>query len=448
MSTSTRNELSRRDWLRLASAGVVGYSMSGWMQALADSAAGNPQRRRACILLWMAGGPSHTDTWSLKPGHANGGLFKEIDTAAPGVKISEHMPQIARHMDKMAIIRTMDTGKANDHHLGTHILHTGYTFGGPIQYPPLGAIVAKEIGSAAATLPNFVSIAPAKSVLPGAYQGGFLGQKYAPLVVGEVNDDLPRNDDYMKRLQVPDLAPFVGVNNQRFDSRYDLLKDLRKDFVDQRPGISTKSNVTAYDRAVALMRTSARKAFNLEDESPRVRDAYGRNLFGQGCLLARRLVEQGVPFVEVTMGAPFSWDTHQNNFERVKQLSGVLDAAWSQLMNDLADRGLLDSTLMIWAGEFGRTPQLPKGRPGGGRDHWTSGWSTVLAGGGIKGGQVIGKTSADGMQITDRPVTAPEFLATVTKALGIDPTTMMMSNTGRPIPIAEKPARPIAELVG
>jgi len=438
--------LSRRDWLRLSSAGVIGYSMSGWMQALADQTAGNPQRRKACILLWMAGGPSHTDTWSLKPEHANGGLFKEIDTAAPGVRISEHLPKIARHMDKMAIIRTMSTGKANDHHLGSHVLHTGYEHGGPIQYPTLGSIVSKETGAADATLPNFVSIAPARFVLPEAYQPGFLGLKYAPLIVGDIKDER-RNDDYKKMLEVPNLAPF-GVDDQRFDARVDLLKDLQKDFIDQRPGVPTKSHMNAYDRAVTLMRTSARKAFNLEDESPRVRDAYGRNLFGQGCLLARRLVEQGVPFVEVTMGAPFSWDTHNNNFDRVKQLSSVLDPAWAQLMTDLSERGLLDSTLMVWAGEFGRTPQLPKDRPGGGRDHWTNGFSTVMAGGGIKGGQVIGKTSVDGMQIEDRPVSAPEFLATITKTLGIDPKTMNVSNTGRPIPIADKSAKPIAELLG
>jgi hypothetical protein len=357
------------------------------------------------------------------------------------------MPKIARYMDKMAIIRSMNTGKANDHHLGSHIIHTGYEHGGPIQYPTLGSIVAKEIGSTEAALPNFVSIAPAQAVLPEAYQAGFLGPKYAPLIVGDVKEG-ERQNDFEKALQVPDLMPSAGVLNQRFDDRVDLLKDLQKDFNAERPGLPTKSHQTAYERALTLMRTSARKAFNLEEETPRVRDAYGRNLFGQGCLLARRLVEQGVPFVEVTLGGPFGWDTHDRNFETVQRLSGILDAAWSQLMADLTERGLIDSTLMVWAGEFGRTPQLPKDRNGGGRDHWTTGWSTVLAGGGIKGGQVIGKTSADGMEIADRPVTAPEFVATVTKALGIDPRTLNMSNIGRPIPIAEKTVRPIAELVG
>jgi hypothetical protein len=433
--------------LRLASAGVIGGSMSGWLQALADQTAGHPQRKKACILLWMAGGPSHMDTWSLKPTHANGGLFKEIDTAAPGIRISEHMPKVARHMNKMAIIRTMDTGKANDHPLGSHVLHTGYPQGGPIEYPTLGSIVAKENGAAEATLPNFVSIAPSRSVLPEAYQPGFLGPKYAPLVIGDIDENLPQKDDYKKLLRVPDLAAFPDVDGRRLDARVSLLRDLRKDFAERRPGVPTHSNVAAYERAITLMRTTARKAFNLDEEAPRIRDAYGRTVFGQACLMARRLVEQGVPFVEVTLGAPYSWDTHGQNFAKVKELSTILDSAWSQLMADLTNRGLIDSTLMVWAGEFGRTPQL-RGRDGGGRDHWTTGWSTVLAGGGINGGQVIGKTSNDGMQITDRPVTAPEFLATITKALGIDPHTMNLSNIGRPMPIVEKSAKPIAELVG
>lgn len=441
-----RNDmLSRRDWLRVSSAGVVGYSLSGWMQALADNTAANPQRRKACILLWMDGGPSQTDTWALKPNHPNGGDFKEIETSVPGIRISEHMPKIAKFMDKMAIIRSMDT-RANDHPPGAYLLHTGYNLGGPIQYPTLGAVVAKEIGAAEATLPNFVSIAPAREVSPEAYHSGFLGPKYAPLTVGETTYEMNANE-YERLLKVQDLTPSAGVANKRFDNRVELLKDLQKDFIAQRPGVPAKSHQTAYERAVKLMRTSTQKAFNLDNEPAQVRDAYGRNLFGQGCLLARRLVEQGVPFVEVTLGGRDNWDTHQDNFPTIKRLSLVLDAAWSQLMQDLKERGLLDSTLMVWAGEFGRTPQLSKNRNGGGRDHWATGWSTVLAGGGIKGGQVIGKTSPDGMSIAERPVTAPEFLATVTKALGIDPTTMQMSNIGRPVPIVEKSAKPIAELV-
>jgi hypothetical protein len=196
------------------------------------------------------------------------------------------------------------------------------------------------------------------------------------------------------------------------------------------------------------MRTAASRAFNLEEEKDTVRDAYGRNLFGQGCLLARRLVEQGVPFVEVTLGGvnggAFGWDTHQQNFDTVRSLSQVLDPAWAALMDDLEQRGLLDSTLIVWMGEFGRTPRI---NPQRGRDHFPNAWSTVLAGGGIKGGQIIGNTGTDGMAIKDRPVSVPDFLATVCRALGVDPTKQNRSNVDRPIRIVDKVAQPIEEVL-
>jgi uncharacterized protein (DUF1501 family) len=196
------------------------------------------------------------------------------------------------------------------------------------------------------------------------------------------------------------------------------------------------------------MHSPARRAFDLDEEKDSLRDAYGRNLFGQGCLLARRLVEQGVPFVEVTLagvnGGALGWDTHAQNAQNVKSLCEVLDPAWSALMKDLKERGLLESTLIVWMGEFGRTPQI---NPAGGRDHWPNSWSTVLAGGGIKGGQVIGKTSADGTKIEERKVTAPDFLATVAAATGIDPTKTNDSNVGRPIQVADRGAQPIHELL-
>ncbi len=196
-----------------------------------------------------------------------------------------------------------------------------------------------------------------------------------------------------------------------------------------------------------MMRSAAAKAFDLGDEPADLRDRYGRNLFGQGCLLARRLIEQRVPFVEVTLanvaGTP-GWDTHQNNFEGVKKLSEVLDPAWATLMEDLKQRGLLETTLIVWMGEFGRTPKINGDQ---GRDHWASSWSTVLAGGGIKGGQVVGKTSDDGMEVIDRPVSTPDLLATVALALGLDPMKQNLSNVGRPIRFAEPTAQPIREVV-
>jgi uncharacterized protein (DUF1501 family) len=196
------------------------------------------------------------------------------------------------------------------------------------------------------------------------------------------------------------------------------------------------------------MNSDAGKAFRLDDEKDSVRDGYGRNLFGQGCLLARRLVERGVPFVEVTLGGlnggAFAWDTHVQAFDTIKGLSGVLDAAWATLISDLKDRGLLDTTLIVWMGEFGRTPQINQNA---GRDHFPNAWSTVLAGGGIKGGQVIGKTSKDGMAVEERPVAVPDLLATVCGALGVDATKQNRSNVGRPIRIADKDAKPIKEVL-
>jgi hypothetical protein len=448
MSHRTEN-LSRRDWLRLSAAGVVSYSFSGWLKALADNTANDPKRKKSCILLWMNGGPSQMDTFDLKPGHANGGPFKEIDTSVAGIKISEHLPKIAKFMDHMAIVRSM-TSKEADHGQATFYLHTGYQPRGPIQYPSIGSLVTKEIGSDEAALPNFVSIAPFRVFNADAYGAGFLGPKYAPLIVGETNYNFGNQNanDYERSLKVQDLAPPADVAQRRFDARVELLQDLQKDFVNARPGVPAKSHQTAYERAVKLMRTSAQKAFTLEEEPDAVRDAYGRNLFGQGCLLARRLVEQGVPFIEVTLGAfqqnNLGWDTHQNNYDLVQRLSGILDPAWGSLMSDLKDRGLLDSTLIIWMGEFGRTPKINGGR---GRDHWPNCWSTVLAGGGIKAGQVIGKTNAAGDAIEERPVSVPDFLATVCKALGVDPMTQNMSNVGRPIRIVEPTAKPVTELL-
>ncbi|MBY0525785.1 MAG: DUF1501 domain-containing protein [Gemmataceae bacterium] len=450
---SRRSEgLSRRDWLKLSALGVCSASVSGWLPALANETAQNSQRRKSCILLWMNGGASQLDTFDPKPGTPNGGPVKVIDTNVEGIQIAEHFPKLAKFMDKMAIIRSMNTGPGQnaDHGQETFQVHTGYQPRGAIQYPSLGSLVAKEIGTDESALPNYVNIAPFRQFNADAAGAGFLGPKYAPLMVAETNYYQQQNaNDYDKMLKVQDLAPFTDLVKERFDARIGLLQDLEKDFVTSRPGVAAKSHATAYERAVKLMQTAAAKAFNLEEEDAKNRDRYGRTLFGQGCLLARRLVEQHVPFIEVTLGQfggnQLGWDTHQNNFEAVKRLSGELDLAWSSLMEDLKERGLLDSTLIVWASEFGRTPKITPNSNG--REHWASGWSTVLAGGGIKGGQVIGNTGKDGMKIEERPVTAPDFIATVVKALGIDPKKQNMSNVDRPIRIADPKADPINELI-
>jgi hypothetical protein len=389
----------------------------------------------------MNGGPSTIDLWDLKPGHANGGTFKEIATAAPGVKISEHLPQLAKHMDRMAILRSMSTKEA-DHGRATYYLRTGRLPGGPIQYPTLGSLVAKELERPDAELPSFVSVAPFRFLNSAAYNPGFLGPRYAPLIVGEnANGFGPQGGNPDQALKVQDLDLPGDVNLKRSVARVRLLDEMEEEFLAERSGPAALSHRTAYQRAVTLMRSSAVKAFDLGEEPAKLRDAYGRNLFGQGCLLARRLVERGVPFVEVTLS---NWDTHQNNFDAVKRLSGTLDAAWATLMDDLKGKGLLDSTLIVWMGEFGRTPKINGGK---GRDHWAVSWSTVLGGGGIKGGQAVGKTSKDGMAVTERPVSVNDFLATVGEALGLDVTKQNPSNVGRPIRFVDPGSKPVKEVL-
>ncbi|WP_417386686.1 DUF1501 domain-containing protein [Gimesia sp.] len=441
--------ISRRDYLRLSAMGVLGTGMSGWLRRLAAETADNLQRKRSCILLWMSGGPSQTDTFDLKPQHENGGPFKAIDTDVPGVQISEHLPQLAKVMKHLAPIRSMST-KEGDHTRATYLLRTGYLPSGPLSYPTLGSLLSKELGNTNADLPNFVSIAPNKTLSPNAYGPGFLGPQFAPLVVGE-GAGFVQNDDANvdAALKVKNLTLPNGITRKQADERLSILNDLETEFAATHPGTPTSSHRSAYAAAVRMMRSKAIEAFQLDKEPTALRDAYGRNRFGQGCLLARRLIEQGVPFVEVSLNGvqgnnAFGWDTHQENFEAVKSLSEVLDPAWGTLMTDLEQRGLLDSTLIIWMGEFGRTPKINQNT---GRDHFPAAWTTVLGGGGIRGGQVIGKTSEDGMKVTDQPVTVPDLMATICSALGLDPQQQNMSNIGRPIPLADHGAKPIMQLL-
>jgi Protein of unknown function (DUF1501) len=444
--------LSRREWLKLASAGVIGYSMSGWLGQLADAAGNDPRRRRSCILLWMNGGPSQIDTFDPKPGHANGGTFQSIATSVPGIRISEHLPQLARSMQDMAIIRSMSTREA-DHGRATYQLRTGYLPSGPVLHPTMGSLFSKELGNPEAALPNFVSIAPYPFFAPAAYGPGFLGPQYAPLVLGSDQPALfaipGQQANYEDGLRVPDLVPHSGVSSARSMARTRLLDDMEADFTATRSALPAQSHRSAYQRAVTLMRSNATRAFDLDSESAALRDRYGRNVFGQGCLLARRLIEHGVPFVEVSLGAAenvtLGWDTHINNFDAVRRLSNVLDSGWATLMEDLKSRGLLDSTLIVWMGEFGRTPRINNQ---GGRDHWANAWTTVLAGGGILGGQAFGRTSDDGATVvSDRPSSVADFIGTIAGALGIDGTQQNMSNVGRPIRIVDINATPIQEVL-
>jgi hypothetical protein len=430
--------ISRRQWLSASGLGLVGASLSGWLPALAAEGAADPRRRRHCILLWMNGGPSQLDTFDLKPGHAHGGEFKPIATSCPGLQFSEHLPKLAGLAQHMTVIRSLST-KEGDHARATFLMRTGYRPGGPVDYPTLGALVAKELDDPEAELPNYVSISPYQALNPAAFVPGFLGPRYAPATVGA--NDQPRADvpeAGYPRLGLDNLQLPAGVDPQQSLRRLQLWNSLEQGFLGTRGGASAAAHRLVYDRAVRLMRSEARVAFDLDQEPAAVREAYGRGRFGQGCLLARRLVERGVPFVEVTLGGfeadALGWDTHQKNFPTVKSLSAQLDAGWSTLMSELDSRGLLERTTIIWMGEFGRTPKI---NAQAGRDHFAAAWSCVLAGGGIRGGQAYGRTTPDGMAVADNPVSPGALLATLCAALGIDPAGQNTNEMGRPIKITD-----------
>jgi hypothetical protein len=415
--------LSRRDFLKLSSAGVLSTSLSGWLGVLAARAAASGARHKSCILLWMDGGPSHKDTFDLKPDSAGAGDFKPIATSVPGIQISEHLPRLARLMSRGAIIRSMSTGEGA-HGRAKYYLHTGYKEGvGGIVHPSLGALVSAELGQSELPLPNFVSVGNR------SFGPGFLGAHYQPLVV----NDPARG--------VENLRPLVDA--QEFGGRVGLLNEMERAFYKDYKAVSGSAHQTTYQKAVRLMQSKEARTFDLSQEPASVRAAYGSGKFGEGCLLARRLVETGVAFVEVNLGG---WDTHQDNSTRVKKLSDQVDPAMSALVSDLSARGMLDNTLVIWMGEFGRTPKINSRGPKPGRDHYPRAWSSVLMGGGIKGGQVIGKTDKEAAVVTERPVSALDFLATVCKVLGIDYTKQNIAPNGRPLRIVEKGANPLTEL--
>ncbi|MEX2027603.1 MAG: DUF1501 domain-containing protein, partial [Pirellulaceae bacterium] len=292
MSSHFFSPFSRRDFLGMSLASVLGVSYSGWLPRLARAAADSASKPKACILLWMGGGPSQTDTFDLKPGHANGGPFKEIATAAEGVRISEHLPNVAKQMKDLAIIRSLTT-REGEHGLATQLMLTGYQpRQDAVRYPSLGSLLSKELGREDSDLPNFVSLSPMRMV-----DAGFLGPNYSPLTVsGQSNDPNARAN-----LTLEDLSPPRGRGEAAMKNQFDILRFMQKDFADQHTADAVKAHQASYAKAMRMVETQARKAFELEQEKAELRDAYGRNRFGQGCLLARRLVERGVAFVEVTL---------------------------------------------------------------------------------------------------------------------------------------------------
>jgi hypothetical protein len=435
---SYRMELNRRDVLRGLGVGLMGSTCAGWLPALAAQVAHDPRRTRHCILLWMSGGPSQTDTFDMKPGHANGGEFKEIATKAPGLRFCEHLPKLAEHGERIAVVRSLST-KEGDHARGAQLVRTGQPPMGAVAYPSIACTLAKELTMPEAPLPSYVSVAPFEAVSPSAFGPGFLGSRYAPAIVGRGAaafgaPQQQRPAGQFAQLRLDDIEFPADVDARQAARRMELWTKLERRFLESHSGPAFEAHHALYRKAADMMRPEVRAAFDLSDEPNEVREKYGSGLFGQGCLLARRLVERGVPFVEVGLGDGLGWDTHADNFTTLKRLLGELDAGWATLMTELSERGLLDSTTILWAGEFGRTPQI---NPQAGRDHFPAAWSCVFAGGGIAGGQAYGSTSDDGATVAENPVAIGDVLATLSTALGVPPETENYTPEERPIKIAE-----------
>lgn len=369
------------------------------------------KQTKSVILLWMGGGPSTIDLWDLKPGSPTGGPFKPISTSADGIQICEHLPLMAKQMHHMNIVRSMSTREA-DHMRGRYYMHTGYVPNPNIEHPSYGAVVSHELMSSIPELdiPPFVSIGGA-SVGPG-----FLGAAYAPFIVNSNGT-------------VRDLD--MGIDPSRVNYRLQMLKTIEDRFVQENRGEYASNHSKLLTKTVKLMSSSQMDVFKVAKESKEIQEKYGNTGFGRGCLIARRLVEVGVPFIEVDLGG---WDNHQNIFTTLKdQKLPELDKAMSALISDLNDRGLLENTVVLWMGEFGRTPNI---NGNGGRDHWAKSWSVVVGGAGFNKGMIIGETSSDGKEVISEAYSSQDLMASILKSIGISLETNFTAKNGRPMKIA------------
>jgi hypothetical protein len=412
--------VSRRGFLRRLAAGSAGVAGLRWAERLSAFADDVKKQGRACILLWMAGGPSQFETFDPKPGAETQGPTKAIDTTVPGIQVAEHWGRTAGVMKDLAVIRSM-TSKEGNHGRATYLLHTSYAPSGGIVHPGFGSLVAQQLGEADFDLPQFVSIA-GQSV-----GSSFLGVRYAPFVVTDPN-------------QPPDNLA-LPVGRDRLTRRLDLMKELESPLARSGAAAMVKDHQTLYGQTAQMVLSPRTRAFSLDQETDRTRDAYGRSAFGQGCLMARRLVEAGVTFVEVQSSG---WDTHSNELASLKKLIPPVDQGTAALLADLKARGLLEKTLVIWMGEFGRMPRI---NLTAGRDHYPQAFNVALAGAGVRGGQVIGATDKDGVEVVERPVSVQDLFCTFCQALGINPREENQSNVGRPIKIVET-GRSVAEVFG
>jgi Protein of unknown function (DUF1501) len=409
--------VSRRGFLHGISATALAAGTINFHDLMSVSAGDLRKEGRALILLWMQGGPSQLETFDPKPGTDNGGPTEAIETSVPGIRIAKGWEKTAQVMKHLALIRSM-TNREGEHQRATYQLHTGYVPTGTVRHPSLGCAIAKDRAKVASDLPAAVSIGP-------TIGSGFLGVDYEPFVVQNPGE-LPRN-----------VATPVATG--RFNRRLNLLSRLETDFAARGGETAVADHQSLYEKTRKLILSPDVKAFEIAGESAETKALYGNDPFGRGCLLARRLVESGVTFVEVRSNG---WDTHDDNFNRVAALSGQVDPAMAALITDLEQRGMLERTLVVWMGEFGRTPRI---NPRTGRDHYPRAFSVALAGGGVKGGQVIGETTPDGMAIKGDAVAVPDLFCSICKSLAVNPLAENISPLGRPMKIVDG-GKPIEQL--
>jgi uncharacterized protein (DUF1501 family) len=436
--------VNRRDLIRMGGLTAWGLGLGDFfrLQTAAAQTLHTPlvAKARSCILIWLDGGPSHLETWDPKPEAPLEvrGPLRTVATSIPGIRINECLQRTASLMDKLAVIRSM-TSPLGEHNFGTHYLTTGYKPSPALEYPTFGATLA-QVRSPSEVLPPNIAVPSFSDNVSG---NGFLPAATRPFAVG----GNPERADF----KVHDLDFYRGLDLARLDRRRQIVNAL-DEFSRRQDAAATVESDPDLERAYNLIASpEAKRAFELSDEPPSMRDRYGRgggNGIGQCCLLARRLVERGVPFVTVNSSG---WDTHQNIIHLKERYPTdgnahlpALDRALSALLMDLSERELLDQTLVVVMGEFGRTPKI---NANGGRDHWPNVFSVALAGGGIRGGQIIGSSDSLGEYPRDNPVTPSDLAATIYTLLGIDPAHELHTSDGRPVRVAPDGAAVIQDLL-
>src|SRR3989475_3929400 len=443
--------LRRRDFLHAGSLSFLGLGLTQLFGLKALGAVDNSKKDMNCIMLMLVGGPSQLDNWDMKPNAPVEirGPYKPIKTNVAGIEISENFPRMAKHADKYALIRSVSPPAAAVHDTGHQMMQTGRLFQGGIEYPHIGCVLAKLKGSKGDVPPHVLMPHPIGNTggnMPHGQTAGFLGKTFDPFVLNADPSD--------PNFKVPDMLPPDYISAVRVDRRRNWRDAIDKAVSYFESSQDAKLMDSTFSQAYTLMSSAkAREAFELGQEPQTMREKYGMNRFGQGCLLARRLIERGVRFVTINMFETvfneLTWDIHGSapftSISSMKDLLGpMFDNAYSSLLEDLHDRGLLDTTAVVATGEFGRTPKI---NPAGGRDHWPQGWTMVMAGGGIKGGRVGGSSGEICAAPQDRPVTPAEVASTTMTPAGVSLEIDLPGPQGRPIRLVDHGVEPISELL-